>query len=175
MSNNDDFYTDIEHRDAFSGLFENPEFSSVRKLTDRGRSKAALRLPVDPGTRVTYAGEIGNVLFDGAPAPGSEGEVVLVRSSSLGDITAHNGHVFVKWNSGEFGAFPAEHLRRSNQKCASTHTMRVGGLGDLSGFIASGEHDLVHRATKDLWSFRKDGDDYVIQRLFDDNGDPLQV
>lgn len=172
---NDDFYTDIEHRDAFSGLFSNPEFSSVRKLMDREKIKMGLHLPVEAGTRVTYAGEMGNVLFDGAPTPGTEGEVVLVRSSSLGDITEHNGHVFVKWNSGEFGAFPAMHLRRSNTKCASTHTMRVAGLGDISGFIASGENELVHRATKDLWSFRRDGDEYVIQRLFDDTGDPLQV
>ena len=171
----DNFYTDIEHRDAFSGLFTNPEFSSVQKLMQRHDEGNPIRLPVDPGTRVTYAGEVGNVLFDGAPSPGTEGEVVLVRSSSLGDITDHNGHVFVKWQTGEFGSFPSEHLRRSNVKCASSHTMRVGGLGDLSGFMASGESDLVHRATKDLWSFRKENDEYVIQRLFDDNGDPLRV
>lgn len=169
----DDFYTGIQHRDAFSGLFSDEKFNSVRALTDVYRNTHGIGLPVEAGTRVTYAGDIGHVLFDGAPKPGTDGEVVLVRSSSLGDITEHNGRVFVKWQTGEFGAFPSEHLRRSSLKCASSHTMRVSSLGDISGFLASGENDLVHKATKDLWSFKRDGEDYVIQRLFDDTGEPL--
>jgi len=41
---------------------------------------------------------------------------------------------------------------------------------------SSGNNDeLVHKATKDLWSFHQDGDNYVIERLFDETGEPLKV
>jgi hypothetical protein len=47
-------------------------------------------------------------------------------------------------------------------------------MGDLTGFFRGDNTDLVHKATQDLWSFRKDGDQYVIERMFDGNGEPLK-
>ena len=41
--------------------------------------------------------------------------------------------------------------------------------------VAGRVEELVHKATKDLWSFKKDGDNYVIERLFDESGNPLKV
>jgi hypothetical protein len=51
-------------------------------------------------------------------------------------------------------------------------------LGDLTQFFSSSRtasDTLIHKATKDLWSLKKDGSDYVIERLFDDSGSPLKV
>lgn len=56
--------------------------------------------------------------------------------------------------------------------------VRVARLGDLTQFFSSSRtasDTLVHKATKDLWSLKKDGSDYVIERLFDDSGSPLKV
>lgn len=155
--------------------FSDPAFTSVQSLTDKGRELNSLSLPVESGVRVSFNSNVGAVLsYENPPRDGSKGTVVTVRSSSLGDITSHEGMVFVKWDDGKFGAFDPIHLRRDNQKTSSSSTMRVSCLGDLSDFMKSGS-DLVHKATKDLWSLKKDGDDYVIERLFDDSGEPLKV
>ncbi|MCH8517855.1 MAG: hypothetical protein LAT68_16175 [Cyclobacteriaceae bacterium] len=157
------------------GAFSDPSFTSMRSLTDKERSANSLSLPVDSGVRVSFNSNVGAILsYDNPPRDGSKGTVVTVRSSSLGDITSHEGMVFVKWDDGKFGAFDPVHLRRDSQKTSSSSTMRVSCLGDLSDFMKSGS-DLVHKATKDLWSLKKDGDDYVIERLFDDSGEPLKV
>ena len=39
----------------------------------------------------------------------------------------------------------------------------------------TGSSDLVHKATKDLWSFKQDDGNYVIERLFSEDGNPLKV
>jgi len=48
-------------------------------------------------------------------------------------------------------------------------------MGDLTAFLKVGSETLVHKATRDLWSLRKDGKEFVIERLFDDTGVPLKV
>jgi len=52
----------------------------------------------------------------------------------------------------------------------------VSDLGDLSMFFNSTSRvdELVHKATKDLWAVKQTGGQYVIQRLFNDNGEPLR-
>lgn len=67
-------------------------------------------------------------------------------------------------------------------------TIKVASFADLDDFVAlslgksakvaSGEgvnHVLVHQAEQDLWSLTKEGDSFVIRRLFDDTGEPLKV
>jgi len=86
-------------------------FVSVRGLTDKMRSANALRLPVEAGTKVVFAGGMGAYLsYEDCPSEGSVGEVVKVRSAA-GDITHHDGKVFVQWNDGKFRGIHAEHLR----------------------------------------------------------------
>ena len=228
-------------------------FESVRHLTDRSREAAALPLPVSAGTRVSFAGSLGAVLsIDDPPAPGAEGEVVTVRSAN-GDITHHEGKVFVKWDDGKFRSVYAQHLRVASDlksqfekvkglaekkpdnkflkglleqmadegfaptdkqmavvkdiekevsqqaemkkelkglKAASAdptnqfgrvppevRMVRVASLGDLTNFlkVSSGSNTLIHRSSKELWSFQKDADGaFLVERLFDDNGQPLK-
>ena len=68
-------------------------------------------LPVAAGTKVAFAGNIGAYMsYDDVPADGIIGEVVTVRSAT-GEITHHDGKVFVKWADGKFRPIHAEHLR----------------------------------------------------------------
>lgn len=120
----------------------------------------------------------------------AEGVVVKVRSAN-GDVTAHDGKVFVKWDDGQFRPIHAEHLRRIQSKKkarvilgdptavsgripAHITQIRVAGLGDLSSFLKVAEGTLVHKSTNDLWSFNKGADGLVVERLFNSNGEPLK-
>jgi len=149
-------------------------------LTDRGRLARAVPYSPENGARVAFVTNLGTLLtYPNPPEPNATGTVVKVRTSS-GDTTAVDGRVFVKWDNGEFSAVQHDHLRPAPPtKVATTTTfqIRTANLGDLSEFLRVGgtESDLVHKATKDLWAFRMDGDEYVIERLFDADGDPLKV
>jgi len=154
--------------------------AGLRSLTDQGRAANALGLPVDAGTRVSFVTNIGSVLqWADPPADGAEGTVVMVRTAE-GDQTSLQGLVFVKFDNGQFLQVDPEYLRRasSNTKVASNFARRVANLGDLTGFLRWGNDDneLVHKATKDLWSFETtENGEYVLSRLFDDTGEPLRV
>jgi hypothetical protein len=158
---------------------EDSRTSSLQSLTQRERERNALGLPVDAGVRVRFAGALGAVMsYDNPPHPGTEGTVVMVRSA-FGDITNHDSRVFVKWDTGEFCPMDTTHLRRvAGAKQAQSIQLRVSNLGDISELFStagSKEGDLIHKATEDLWSVSKEGDQFVISRLFDDSGQPLKV
>lgn len=55
------------------------------------------------------------------------------------------------------------------------HRRRVASIADLKQFIRVAEDTLIHRSEKELWALRKEADGkYFIERLFDDNGEPLK-
>lgn len=165
----------LQERDAYGVGKE------LRGLTDRGRAAAALAVPVPAGTRVSFVTNIGSVIAYPDPPPSeAEGTVVMVRTAE-GDQTGMGEMVFVKFDAGHFMAVHSEHLRQAspNRKVASSFVRRVANLGDLTGFLRWGggdDNELVHHATKDLWSFdATDNGEFVISRLFDDTGEPLKV
>jgi len=188
----DEFYD--EWRNAFdieSGIeeflegtpFEGEQYTSVRELTDKERSKRALLLPVDAGTRVRFVANLGSVMtYPDVPGEGVEGTVITVRTAH-GDSTSLEEKVFVMWDDGKYRSVFAQHLRPSHNKNKHARNVRmvVSDLGDLSAFfeparVGSGKgEDLVHKATQDLWSFRQEGEQFVIERLFTEDGDPLKV
>lgn len=87
------------------------DFEDVRLLTEAGRSAVALRLPVEAGTRVAFLGNLGSLFtYSDTPDDGAQGEVVKVRSAT-GNITSHDGRVFVKFDDGQLRTICAEHLR----------------------------------------------------------------
>jgi len=53
--------------------------------------------------------------------------------------------------------------------------VKIASLADLYAFTRVANNHLVHKATKDLWSLEegKDGS-IVINRLFDDSGNPIR-
>ncbi len=154
-------------------------FESLQDLTDKGRAAKALSLPVKQGTRVVFQGNLGAVLsYADPPEPNSEGVVVNVKSAN-GNVTSHDGMVFVQWSDGKFRSVHAEHLRlattkKARQKTSPSKSLRVASIGDLTEFLRVAEDTLIHKSTRDLWSFHRDGNEYVIERLFDDEGEPLK-
>jgi len=165
--------------------FEGEHYTSVRELVDSHRKKRALQLPVEAGARVRFMANIGSVLtYPDIPDEGVDGTVVTVRTAQ-GDATSQDERVFVLWDDGKFRSILAEHLRpsRKNRKQARSVRIVTADLGDLSSFFApattirstGASEDLVHKATKDLWSVRQDGEQFVIERLFTEDGSPLKV
>ena len=151
--------------------------SSLRGLTDYERAKLAVQLPVQTGTRVAFAANLEAAMtYSTLPADKTAGVVVTVRTAS-GDTNTHEGRVFVAFQDGTFGSYYPQHLRyASNVRTAKSVVRYASGLGDLSDFMQrEASDDLIHKATKDLWSFKKSGDQYVLERLFNDEGAPLKV
>jgi len=66
-------------------------------------------------------------------------------------------------------------LGRRTPKTASSHRLRVASIDQLKGFMRLSQESLVHMSTQDLWFARREGDELVLERLFDDNGSPLKV
>jgi hypothetical protein len=153
-------------------------FTSVRDLTSHEQGRYQIMLPVEAGAKVRFSSNTSDVLaYDDPPSPGEAGTVVSVKTGS-GMATEHNGAVFVRWGDGKVRAIHAEHLRyASNVRSATAvgDSIRVASLGDLSDFLRVASDTLVHKATRDLWSLRKDGSDFVIERLFEEDGNPIKV
>jgi len=157
---------------------EGASTTALRELTDASRAANALKLPVEAGTRVAFKHNLGSVLAY-ATVPADEGTVVTVRSAN-GDVTAHDGMVMVAWDDGIFLPVHPEHLRLAgvNKKRAGAVRMSFVSFGDLSSLFEqakNGSDDLVHKATKDLWSFKESDGEFVIERLFSEDGNPLKV
>ena len=122
--NNDDFWEKlaqghtattvtnaIDHH--LSGRAFGEDFETLRGLTDAGRAKHALQLPVVAGTEVVFEGSLGAVLsYADAPEVGSQGTVVSVKSAN-GDITDYGGRVFVQWEDGQVRSIEPQHLSLS--------------------------------------------------------------
>lgn len=161
-----------------SGKALGESFEGVRPLSDAGRAKQALALPVEVGTRVAFVGGLGAVLtYDSPPETGATGTVVHVKSAG-GNVTAHEGKVFVSWDDGQFLPVHAEHLRSAGQPVGRVKrqaAIRLGSLGDLTSFFTKvGGDTLIHKSTRDLWALKQDAGGFLIERLFDDSGAPLK-
>lgn len=148
-----------------------------KKLAEQN-SVQKVALPIATGTRVQFAATLDAALaYPTMPADKTAGVVVTVRTAG-GKTNTHEGRVFVAFQDGTFGAFYPQHLKyAANTRVAKAVVRRVASLGDLSDFMLSKQanDELIHKATKDLWSFKKQGDGYVLERLFDDDGNPLKV
>lgn len=53
--------------------------------------------------------------------------------------------------------------------------VRVASVGQLEPFTRLSAETLIHKSDRDLWSIQKEADgQFYIERLFDDNGQPLK-
>jgi hypothetical protein len=126
------------------------------------------------GTRVAFMRSMESLFtYTDCPNPGVLGSVIRIRTAS-GDSTTQDGYVFIKWDDNVMRPILKRHLHKVNLKIANSYRLRVAGLGDLTDFLRCGS-DLVHKATKDLWALKKEGDEVIIERLFTDDGSPLKV
>jgi hypothetical protein len=187
---NDDFWTSLTGNSSsqlltaamdthLSGKSIGESFEGVRALTDMGRAKKALALPVEAGTRVAFVSNVGAVLtYENPPTPGSMGTVVTVKSAGS-NITAHEGKVFVSWDDGSFLPVHSEHLVLATKEARvkrQASSVRLASLGDLTSFFTKvGNDTLIHKSTRDLWALKQDTNGFLIERLFDDHGEPLKA
>lgn len=52
---------------------------------------------------------------------------------------------------------------------------KVASMQDLKPFIRLSAETLIHKSDRELWALKKEADgSFFIERLFDDNGDPLK-
>ena len=138
------------------------------------------------GTRVRFVASLEAALtYQRMPGDGAKGTVVRVRTSH-GDVTRWQGRLMVRWDDGSLSQVWPGHLRvlkgkdsrvrrtfRSFQEVTQSYWAQV-----LSVPITQASEiptDLVHQATQDIWALRKEGDKYVLERLFDEDGEPLKV
>lgn len=153
-------------------------YNSLQSLTDKGHRATAISMPMIAGTRVRFIANLKSVLtYDDIPDPKVAGTVVTVKTAN-GPVTDSNGRVFVAWDDGVFRPIMPNHLRLAgpNTRHSSNVRMVVGNLGDISSLFtaSSREGELVHKSNKDLWAVKKDGGNFVIERLFNDEGKPLK-
>lgn len=142
------------------------EESSIRDLVHVKQAKTSSLVD---GARVYAYHNNGMIIPGNLPSQGTKGTVVAVNTMS-GRKTAMDGQVFVKWdNSNKITQAPLTNVRLASKRVSSLEGFYVVAGTNLDG-------ELVHRSSKDLWSVKL-GDDgkYDIERLFDDNGEPLKV
>lgn len=166
---NGEFFTEASAFDA--------HLSGNSSVQDYAKGRTAALGPVPSGLRVAFTGTLSSLLtYPNPPERGETGTVVMVRTA-MGDATEQDGMVFVKLDGGRLAALHRSHLRRLpvTSRTANAYRMKVTAMGDLTDFMKSASDELIHKATKDLWKLSKQGDDYVIERLFDETGKPLKV
>jgi hypothetical protein len=58
---------------------------------------------------------------------------------------------------------------------ATTNRRLVASINDLDQFTRISTEILVHKSNSDLWALKKEADGkFYVERLFDDNGEPLK-
>ena len=142
------------------------EESSIRDLVHVKQAKTSSLVD---GARVYAYHNNGMIIPGNLPSQGTKGTVVAVNTMS-GRKTAMDGQVFVKWdNSNKITQAPLTNVRLASKRVSSLEGFYVVAGTNLDG-------ELVHRSSKDLWSVKLgDHGKYDIERLFDDNGEPLKV
>lgn len=152
--------------------------TKISDLTDKKR--AGKRIAFTEGTRVVVNTNNGVIIPTQVPMSGTKGTVVSVKTAS-GDVTSLGGEVFVNFDGrgSKIDRVPVDFLRTASMRVSSLdeHFIVLSGPSLLGSFSMNAEEaTLVHKATKDLWSVKlaEDGS-YDIERLFDEDGNPLKV
>ena len=173
----------------FNGMFLNGSrtasmdeilYTKVSDLVDKNRQTTPEKIAkFTEGVRVFSTTNNGLVIPNTLPLSGTKGTVVKVRTAS-GEVTSFDGEIFVQWDGkSSIDRVATQYLKVASMKVASLDNFIVLSGPSLSadfGASSLSTGELVHKSTKDLWTV-KVGDDggYEIERLFDQNGDPLKV
>ncbi len=154
--------------------------TKISDLTDRGRKIKRKALNFEDGMRVVAHTNNGVVIPGQLPSAGTKGTVVSVKTAT-GDVTSLDGEVFVQFDGrNKIDRIPANFLRVASMKVANIddHFIVLSGPNLSASFLsqAGGASTLIHKATQDLWSMKVSEDGtFDVERLFDDNGDPLKI
>lgn len=126
---------------------------------------------------MAFVANLGSVLtYKQPPADQEQGTVILVRTA-MGDMTGNpaDQSLYVRWDSGRMLPVLREHLREVPlAKRASKEFIRTAG--DMNSFLrVAGGEDLIHKATEDLWTVMEKDGEFMIARLFQEDGTPLKA
>jgi len=175
--------------------------TSISSLTEQHYSKK--RTTTYPaGIMVLANRNNGLVAPSSLPKHATTGEVVSVKTAA-GNTTEQDGDVFVRWSgrsridrvAKEFLALglnkrTASWIKKSNFDIDTAEMVGMGG--DFADFMpnqpismeefkqafsmsAGKTADLIHKSAEDLWSIGiDDKGEYEIERLFDDDGEPIK-
>jgi hypothetical protein len=66
-------------------------------------------------------------------------------------------------------------FQREKHILSNPQRIKVAAIKDLHNFVRLSADTLIHKSDRDLWALKKEADgQYFIERLFDDNGEPLK-
>lgn len=129
------------------------------------------------GSRVRFVASLQSLLtYDKAPEHGSYGTVVLLKTA-MGRSTDLNGRVAVIWDNTGFMPVYSKHLHETGKQDSKVASV-VSDIRSLASsfMMGSTSDELVHKATQDLWSVTvATSGEVVVERLFDESGEPLKV
>lgn len=178
------------------------ENTSIYSLTDHARKKKrATALPA--GIKVLANCNNGLVPPQSLPKHATLGEVVSVKTAT-GNTTELDDEVFVRWSgrskidrvakeflslsltrktasymesNPEVGFGPAVMLNPEANIFTAT-SLEAISMEDFKQAFSMGQGkqaDLIHKSAEDLWTIGVDDNgEYDIERLFEDNGQPLK-
>jgi hypothetical protein len=147
------------------------------KVSDLIRNSSANNAPsLKQGERVYVFDNNGLVRPSALPKRGSKGTVVSVQTP-IGERTSYDGDVFVRWDGqGSVSRVASNFVKKASKRVANLDDFIMMGSNASLQAWASQESELVHKSTKDLWKVRLSEDgSFDVERLFDDDGNPLKV
>jgi len=177
MNHDDDFFSQISFASSKTASLDAVMNTDIRDLTTRGKKSS--RLPsFREGVRVAAHTNNGVLIPNTLPMAGTKGTIVKVKTAN-GDVTSYEGGVFVQWDGrgAKIDRVEPQFLRVAAMKVSSLDDFIVlSGPSLMLTAAAETTGELVHKSTQDLWSVRvSDDGSFDIERLFDENGDPLKV
>ena len=148
--------------------------TSISDLTDRKRKKS--KTSFNEGVRVVAHTNNGILIPGQLPKAGTKGTVVAVETPD-GKITSLEDEVFVRFDTrNKIDRISSDFLKVASMKVSNLdeHFIVLSGPSLMS--VASEQPTLIHKSSEDLWSVKLSEDgSYEVERLFDDNGDPLKI
>lgn len=148
------------------------QLDSMDEFLSQGITKTAgAKLSV--GTRVKLSSSIESMLM--YPNIGGDvfGTIVRPKRDPSSQRTA-----FVKWDNGDIFEMENRYLSRVGEGINGNYIKLGGKLSNstMSDFVKSTKTDggVIHLSTNDLWGVRKQGSEFVLERMFDNNGFPIK-
>jgi len=150
--------------------------TSITDLTDRTRIQKK-KAQFQEGARVYVSTNNGLIIPSNLPMSGSKGTVCSVKTAN-GDKTSLDGEVFVRWDGrNKIESVPSLFLKKASVRVSNLDDFYfLDGNTTMLQFASQNDANLVHKSTKDLWSVRVSEDgSFDVERLFDDEGNPLKI
>lgn len=96
---------------------------------------------------------------------------VVYTASESGDKIMHKS----KASSESIWKVVGEAIHRGIKCPNNSNKIKVASISDLYSFSRVSQDTLIHKSSKELWSISMDKDgSTVIEKLFDDNGNPVE-